>query len=81
MDMMETVVMMGSPDYKERFKAEYFQLKIRIEKLENMLNAWVAGALNFQPTCPYELLKAQLHAMKCYQHLLEERARIENVKL
>lgn len=36
MELMETVVLMCSADYKERFKAEYFQLKIRYEKLLTM---------------------------------------------
>ena len=33
MKLIETVEMMKSTDYKERFRAEYFQLKIRIESL------------------------------------------------
>lgn len=34
MKLIETVEMMNSTDYKERFRAEYFQLKIRIESLD-----------------------------------------------
>ena len=30
MNLNETVEMMNSKDYKERFKAEYMQLKIKI---------------------------------------------------
>ena len=37
MDLKDTIDMMNSPDYKERFKAEFFQLDIRIKKLANML--------------------------------------------
>ena len=33
MELTDTVKMMNSSDYKERYKAEYFQLKIRYEKL------------------------------------------------
>ena len=29
MELQETVEMMNSNDYKERFKAEYYQLKIK----------------------------------------------------
>lgn len=29
MELVETTDMMESPDYKERFKAEYWQIKIR----------------------------------------------------
>ena len=34
MDMKKTVDMMLSDDYKERFKAEYYQLKERYERLK-----------------------------------------------
>ena len=36
MKLSETVTMMNSTDYKERFRAEYFQLKNRIEGLDKM---------------------------------------------
>ena len=32
MELKDTVEMMGSSDYKERFRAEHFQLKIRMSK-------------------------------------------------
>lgn len=81
MNLSDTILMMKSPDYKERFKAEVYQLDIRIGKLANMLSAWVAGELSFQPTCPYDLLEAQLNSMKVYRHFLEQRAEIEGIKL
>lgn len=80
-NLNETVSMMQSADYKERFKAEVYQLDIRIGKLESMLSAWEAGELKFQPTCSYDLLEAQLNSMKVYRHFLSERAEIESVKL
>ena len=36
MNLNDTVKMMNSADYKERFKAEYWQIKIRYEKLHRM---------------------------------------------
>ena len=36
MDLRNTVEMMLSSDYKERFRAEYYQTKIRYEKLHRM---------------------------------------------
>lgn len=44
MELKETIDMMNSAEYKERFKAEYYQLVIRKEKLEAMLelNYWTA---------------------------------------
>ena len=52
MELKNTVSMMESTDYKERFKAEYEQLRIRFEKLNAMLDKWDAGTLPFTPTCP-----------------------------
>ena len=34
MELKDTIEMMNSADYKERFKAEYYQTKIRYEKLK-----------------------------------------------
>ena len=38
--LKETVEMMNSADYKERFIAEYEQLVIRYTSLKNMLEKW-----------------------------------------
>ena len=38
MELKETVELMNSEDYKERFVAEYHQVKIRYEKLKNFCN-------------------------------------------
>ena len=37
MELKDTVSLMQSADYKERFKAEYYQLVIRYKKLKAML--------------------------------------------
>lgn len=50
MKLEDTVEMMVSEDYKERFKAEYFQLAVRVDGLKNMLNKWDKRELNFTPT-------------------------------
>lgn len=81
MDLKDTIEMMQSDDYKERFRAEYRQLDIRIGKLANMLSAWTAGELKFRPSCSYDLLESQLNAMKVYAHFLRERAEIEGIEL
>lgn len=81
MELKDTIPMMESADYKERFKAEYCQLGIRISKLESMLAKWAAGKLDFIPTCSYGLLEAQLNTMKTYLYLLRERACIEGIEL
>ena len=79
MELKETINMMNSADYKERFKAEYFQTKIRYEKLRRMLVKYDAGKLEFTPSCPIELLREQAIIMEKYLYLLETRAVIENV--
>lgn len=81
MKLSETVEMMNSADYKERFKAEYLQLKIRMKGLANMLQKYKDGTLSFKPSCSYDLLNGQLKAMKLYKDYLEERAEIENIDL
>ena len=81
MKLNETIEMMTSSDFKERFKAEYYQLKIRHEGLVKMLKGYREGTLNFKPNCSYELLHTQLVYMECYINILEERAKIENVEL
>ena len=81
MKLNETVEMMNSADYKERFRAEYLQLKIRMEGLSAMLKKYKAGTLNFTPSCSYDLLNAQFKTMDLYASYLEERAEIENIDL
>ena len=81
MKLSETVEMMNSADYKERFRAEYFQLKIRINGLKNMLDKWDKGELNFTPTCPREIYNDQMEYMMNYMTLLANRAELEHVDL
>ena len=87
MDMMEvktlkdTVSEMCSDDYKERFKAEVHQLKLRYDGLKKMLDKWDAGELDFEPTCPRHVYKKQIVAMESYLSILEYRAEIEYIKL
>ena len=69
------------PDYKERMKKEYWQLKDRYTKLHNMCIKYEAGTLDFTPTCSLDLLKEQKGAMGNYLRCLEIRAEIEGVNL
>ena len=81
MKLSETVEMMNSEDYKERFKAEYFQLVIRYNGLLKMVKKWDAGELDFVPTCPRRTYDMQLRAMENYIGILEVRALLEGVVL
>ena len=81
MKLSETVEMMNSADYKERFKAEYNQLVIRYKGLKAMLDKWDNGTLQFEPTCPRSTYNMQIKAMADYRAVLEARAVMENIVL
>ncbi len=81
MELKDTVEMMNSEDYKERFKAEYHQTKIRYDKLDDMTVKYEAGTLNFEPKCSLELLKEQKKFMGNYIRCLKIRAEIEGIEL
>lgn len=81
MELRDTVEMMNSADYKERFKAEYQQAVIRYRKLAAMLEKWDKGELNFTPTCPRSTYNMQIRAMTDYIAVLEARAVMEGVDL
>lgn len=81
MKLQDTIEMMNSSDFKDRFKAEYWQLKIRMDGLAGMLIKWDNNMLNFTPKCQKEILENQLIMMKAYAELLELRAKIEGVEL
>lgn len=77
----DTIGLMKSADYKDRFKAEYYQTKIRYDKLHMMCLKYEAGKLDFTPDCPLEMLKDQKRAMGNYLYCLEVRAIQENIDL
>lgn len=78
-DLKDTIPMMISDDYKERFKAEYNQVLIRYQNLKTMLHNWDSGSLNFEPTCPRSLYDLQIKSMQEYLTVLEARACIEEI--
>lgn len=67
--------------WKERFLTEYKELKTRFLKLREMLVRYETGTLDFEPTCPINLLKEQAEAMYKYMYILEIRAMIEKIDL
>ena len=81
MELKETIEMMQSEDYRERFKAEYQQNVIRFQKLRAMLEKWDKGELNFTPDCPRGVYNLQIRAMADYIAVLEARAAIEGIAL
>lgn len=81
MKLSDTIEMMSSPDYKKRFKAEYYQLVTRYRSLKSMLTKWDEGTLNFEPTCPRSTYNMQIKAMTDYIAVLEARAVMEDIVL
>lgn len=83
----ETVDLMLSSDYKDRFRAEYRQTKIRYEKLKAYNNRIEAAMLcpdkvEMPPhDCSLELLREQQKHMGYYLGTLELRAIIEGIDL
>lgn len=80
-ELKDTIALMTSEDYKERFKAEYYQTKIRYEKLHKTVTKAEAGTLPFKLSCPLQLLIEQKALMGQYLHKLEIRAEIEEIAL
>jgi hypothetical protein len=81
MQLKNTVDLMLSDNYKDRFRAEYYQTKERYQRLHLMIIKYEAGTLDFQPDCPLELLKRQAKAMGEYLYVLEMRAQLEEIDL
>lgn len=80
-ELAATAAGMVSADYKERFVAEYVQIKNRYNGLKGMIEKWDANSLPFTPTCPRETYNFQLRAMKDYMDILVVRAKIEGIEL
>lgn len=81
MELKDTIELMRSEDYKERFKAEFYQVRTRREKLIDMLEKWYKGELGFEPKCSFEMLCTQRDIMQAYLSVLRERAKIEGIQL
>lgn len=90
MELKDTVEMMKSSDYKDRFFAEYWQTKIRYENLKKFTTKIEAAeAVKYEKKqiempkhdCPLHLLTEQQNVMRHYLHILELRAEIEGIDL
>ena len=70
--LTDTLSMMLSDDYKERFLAEYIQLSVRLSQLTDMLERFDNIMLPFETDCPFELLRKQADVMLEYDKILQE---------
>ena len=89
-ELKDTIVPMCSADYRDRFVAEYIQLKVRYERLKAFNTRIRAAVLSFgeehevempKHDCPDELLREQQRIMGELLHVLEVRAVIEGIDL
>ena len=79
MTLEDTIPLMTSSDYKERLRLEYFQIKIRCEKLSRFVKRIEDGKIDLP--YPYTLLEGQLKAMRSYRDFLRARIDIEQINL
>lgn len=83
----DTVHLMLSTDYKDRFVAEYRQTKIRYVKLKAYCDRIEMAMMHPRKVempphdCDLELLRQQQHYMGCYLGTLEKRAIVEGICL
>lgn len=79
-ELSATAELMRSDDYNDRFAAEYMQVRIRMDRLQKMVDKWDKGELGFEPTCPRSTYVLQLRAMSDYATILEARAKMEGIQ-
>lgn len=77
----DTIWLMQSDNYQERFKAELYQTAIRMGKLYQVITHYDDGSLDFKPKTPLFILQKQWEAMNEYLELLKTRAEIEGIDL
>ena len=81
MTLSDTVELMESEDYKDRFRAEFYQTRIRMFKLFDMLDKWDAGTLGFVPARARYLYLMQIKGMGIQIRAMRRRAKFEGIEL
>lgn len=81
MEITEITKLLESDNYVDRFKGEYWLVRTKRDKLQNMLDKYDEGELEFEPNTPIVTLVIQCSTMAEYLSILEERAEIESVNL
>lgn len=80
-DLSNTIEGMLSSDWKARLQAEWAQLCIRMERLDNFRDAFRKDEINFVPKWDERLLCDQLRAMRTYRDCLLQYAKLEGIEL
>lgn len=78
MTFEDTVNLMLSDNPKDRLKGEYWQTRIRYNRLVDTISEMHKGELKFEPKIS---LSEQRDIMFEYLCLLEKRAELENIEL
>lgn len=78
--LARTIPFMYSDDYSERLRAEYSQLKIRTERLKELIEKWDYEVM-IKPACPRSAFDIQLRAMQDYLDILKVRAETDHVNI
>lgn len=81
MDLKDTVELMISPNWKDRFVAEYLQTKIRYEKLHKLIVKREVHKHGFDTPVPFESWKEQAYHMGLYLYELEKQAVLHGIEL
>lgn len=74
-NLKDTIKLMVSDNWEDRLKAEYWQLKIRMERLDHTIKLGIfEGDMN-------DTMIEQYKAMKMYLKTIEHRAELCKIKL
>ena len=80
-ELKDTIGLMTSADWKDRFLAEWKQTKIRYEKLLRLYAKRKAGKIDFETPVPIESWCRQLGYMHDYLTELEYQAALHEIEL
>ena len=78
MTFEDTVSLMLSEDYRDRLRGEYWQTKLRYNRLVDTISKMYKEELDFEPVVS---MHEQRDIMFEYLCLLQKRAELENIKL
>lgn len=81
MELKDTIELMTSDDWKDRFVAEYLQTKIRYEKLHRLIVRREVGKCDFLTPISLDSWMCQAHHMGNYLHELEKQAALHDIDL
>lgn len=81
MELKDTIELMTSSDWKDRFIAEYLQTKIRYKKLHKMIVQRDVGKCDFETPIPLDSWQLQARYMGLYLYELEKQAVIHGIEL